>query len=72
MEEEVVVRASYDGGWWASSDAGEHFAPSNMVDNKEYEDVKKIVLECIEMLEADFYALQWEDHGWYTKYQHCW
>jgi hypothetical protein len=34
--------------------------------------VKKIVLECIEMLEADFYALQWEDHGWYTKYQHCW
>jgi hypothetical protein len=50
-EEEIVVRASYDGGWWASGDARQLFAPCNTVYDKEC-DVKEIVMERIEMLEA--------------------
>ena len=51
-EEEVAVRASYDGGWWASGDARQLFAPcTSMVYDKDC-DVKEIVMERIEMLEA--------------------
>jgi hypothetical protein len=50
-EQEVVVRASYNGGWWASGDARQLFAPCNTVYDKEC-DVKEIVMERIEMLEA--------------------
>jgi hypothetical protein len=50
-EEEVVVRASYDGGWWASGNARQLFAPCNTVYDKEC-NVKEIVMECIKMLEA--------------------
>ena len=50
-EEEVGVRASYDGGWWASGDARQLFAPCKKVEDKEC-DVKEIIMEHIEMLEA--------------------
>jgi hypothetical protein len=50
-EEEVVVRASYDGGWWASGIARQLFAPCNTVYDTEC-NVKEIVMERIEMLEA--------------------
>jgi hypothetical protein len=50
-EEEVVVTASSDGGWWASGNARQLFAPCNTVYDKEC-DVKEIMMEFIEMLEA--------------------
>ena len=50
-EEKVAVRASCDGVWWTSGDARQLFAPCNMVYDKDC-DVKEIVMERIEMLEA--------------------
>ena len=50
-KEVVLVRASYDGGWWASGNARRLFAPCSDVYDKE-SDVKEIVMERIEMLEA--------------------
>jgi hypothetical protein len=46
-----VLRAAYDGGWWASGDARKLFAPCNMLYEKEC-DVKEIFMERIKILEA--------------------
>ena len=43
-DEEVLVRASYDGGWWASGDTRRLFAPCKNVYDKEC-NVKEIVKE---------------------------